>query len=322
MATPSYEPVEGLLRAGLDLSRPFTTQMARAAGLDTRQLGRIRAAGLLERPLVGVYYAATLPDSLDLRIACVRLVVPAGCVVTDRTAGWIHGAAMTQAPNSHLAVPPVQVFHEPGKRLRNGITASGERRLRTRDVVEIGGLQVTTPLRTACDLGRLVHRDSAFAALDALLRLDDFTHDELLVEMQRFKGYRGVKQLRALAPLADAGSESFGESVLRLRWHEAGINLRPQTQLRVVRPRTGELAFLDIATTTGRYAAEYDGEQFHGPDQAGHDADRRKWLREECGWTVEVFRRSDVFGRQQDAAARLNAGLRRAKLRAHDGSAP
>jgi hypothetical protein len=320
MPTAPYDPVEGLLGTDLDLTQPFTTRMASAAGLNDRRLARIVETGLLRRPLLGVYHSATLADGLDLRIACLRLVVPDGCVVTDRTAGWLHGAAMTQAPNSHVEVPRVTVFHEPGKRLRNALTASGERRLRSRDVEEVAGLRVTTPLRTACDLGRLVHRDAAFASLDALLRLGRFSHDELLIEVERFKGYRGVRQLRAFAPLADPGAESFGESVLRLRWYDAGMVVRPETQLHVVRPATGQFAFLDVGAREVRYAAEYDGARFHGSDREAHDNERRAWLRDETGWSVDVFRRDDVFGHGQSAIARLRAGLARAKLRARAGS--
>ena len=69
--------------------------------------------------------------------------------------------------------------------------------------MEVLGLRVTTPLRTACDLGRLLSRDRAFAALDTMLRLGAFDAEELWAETERFRGMRGVRQLRAFAPLAD-----------------------------------------------------------------------------------------------------------------------
>ncbi|MCW2786256.1 MAG: hypothetical protein JWP74_2773 [Marmoricola sp.] len=119
---------------------------------------------------------------------------------------------MALAPNDHLVVPRVSAFHLPHHRLENLATDSGSRQLGNGDVMHLQGLPVTTPLRTACDLGRLLHRDSAFAALDALLRLGSFTHEALVNEVSRFRGFRGVRQLRAFAPLADAGAETFGES--------------------------------------------------------------------------------------------------------------
>ncbi len=310
----AWDPLVLLERSALDLSMPFSTEDARTAGLESKHLRKLLEHELLVRPLRGVYYGAHLEDSLQLRVECVRLVVPGDAVVTDRSAGWLHGSTMALAPNDHLVVPAVSVFQSPGKRLRNDVTASGERRLSERDVVEIHGVRVTTPLRTACDLGRLLRRDAAFAALDAMTRIGRFMVDDLVVEVERFRGYRGVRQLRALAPLADPGSESFGESVLRLRWYDAGAFPRPETQIAVTKPAMSLMASLDLGCSAWRYAAEYDGAEFHGPDREEHDRKRRAWIADE-GWTVEVFRRDDVFGARQHASARLARGLRLAALR-------
>ena len=310
---------ESLIGSGLDLSQPFTTRTAIGHGLSANRLAELCAAHLLVRPLRGCFHAAHLDDTLELRVRCLRLVVPEQCVVTDRTAGWLHGASMILAPGDHLVVPKVAVFHSPGNRLRNDFSASGERRLTTRDVQMIGGLRVTTPLRTACDLGRLLHVDSAMAALDSMLRLGAFDLDELLAETGRFPGYRGVRQLRALVPLADAGSESFGESVLRLRWHQCGVPDSPSTQVEVFGERGELVARLDLAVPAWRYAAEYDGAEFHGSDHEEHDRRRREKLRN-LGWIVDVFRREDVFGPKQNAGDRLREGAGRAKLRFHAGS--
>lgn len=308
------DPVDLLRRTGLNLDAPFSARTARAHGLSNGRLGRLVDSGLLVRPVRGVYHAAHLADSLELRVACLREVVPRDAVVTDRTAGWLHGADMVLAPGDHLVIPEVQMFQAPGHRLRNAITNSGERGLLPRDVIDLGGLRVTTPLRTACDLGRLLQRDAAFAALDAMLRLGAFNADRLLGEVERFRGYRGVRQLRAFAPLADPGSESFGESALRLRWYDAGGLPRPETQVVVVN-EGGFLARLDLGVRELRYGAEYDGADFHGPDRREHDRRRRERLIE-AGWMIDVFRREDVFGRSQRADLILRHSIRLARLRA------
>ena len=139
--------------------RPFTYREARSEGLTDRQLAAALTAGHIVSPVRGVFHAAHLDDGLDLRIACLRLVVPEDAVITDRSAGWLHGASMILAPNDHLSVPKVSVYRRPGYRLRNKATASGERSFGPDDVVELDGLRVASPLRTACDLGRLLHRD-------------------------------------------------------------------------------------------------------------------------------------------------------------------
>ncbi|MDO9497130.1 MAG: hypothetical protein Q7J48_15600 [Nocardioides sp.] len=295
-----------LLLERLPQMRPFTSAMARAEGVGWPELRALVALEALRHPLQGVYCSSRLADDLAYRLEVLRLVVPPDCVVTDRTAGWLWGAPMALAPNDHLVTPTVSVFAPPGRRLRNGLSSSGERRLATRDVAEIDGLLVTTPLRTACDLGRLLHRDQSLGAMDALARLGRFDLGELSAEMDRFKGYRGVVQLRALVPLVDPKAESQAESALRLRWVDIGLP-RPRCQVPVPAPRGG-LYFLDIGLEQRRLAAEYDGEEWHGDEQRAHDEERRAWCRDHEGWTIVVVRRANLYGRHQNAEQLLLEG--------------
>ncbi len=168
----------------LPLDQPFTHQSARATGLTPNDLTDLVASGALRRPIRGVYVAATVPDSTSLRLACLRLVLPPDSVVCDRHAGWLHGAEMVLAPGEHLQAMPLTIFRTRGHdRLRNGLVDGGERTLLRSDVMEIEGVKVTTPLRTALDLGRVRWPERAIAALDAMLRLEVFDHDELLVSL-------------------------------------------------------------------------------------------------------------------------------------------
>ncbi|CUR53926.1 conserved hypothetical protein [metagenome] len=311
--------MSSFVRAFLDASdpvpvdRPFSFAETRRWGLDRRVLSRWVSQGLLMHPIEGVYYAAQLTDSLGLRLECLKLVVPADAVVTDRTAGWLHGAPMVLAPGDHQVVPRASVFRPPGYRLRNPLAASGERTLAPDDVMELAGVKVTVPLRTACDLGRLLRRDQAFAALDALTRLGAFDRDELLERTRRYRGYRGIRQLRELAPLADGRSQSPGESILRLRWLDCGELPSPTLQFEVAGP-TGPF-FLDLSVPELRYAAEYDGEQWHGPEQRKHDAARREWVRTRLGYEVDVFTAANIHGPCQDADLRLRRGISRSRRR-------
>ena len=285
---------------------PFTTATALEAGASFARLRAWVGAGLLEHPVRGVYHSPLLRDDLELRLAVLRLVVPEDCVVTDRTAGWLWGADMILAPGDHLVVPRVSVFGTPGNRLRNGLVESGERSLSDEDVVSMSGLRVTSPLRTACDLGRLLHRDQAFAAMDSMATLGKFTVQDLVRSVPRFRGYRGVVQLRSLSPLIDPKSQSPGESVLRLRWIDVGLP-RPECQIPVSSPYGGTW-WLDLGDRGCRLAAEYDGEEFHGEDQQAHDRRRRGWLRRTQGWTIVVARRDNVYGRHQDIDTLLREG--------------
>jgi hypothetical protein len=263
----------------------------------------------------GVYVAVQVPDSILMRAQALLLLVPEDCVIVDRHAGWLHGAEMVLAPNEHIHVAPIRVFRPSGHgRLRNGLAESGERNLLPRDITEVRGLAVTTPIRTAWDLGRVRWPERALAALDAMLRLGVFGLDELLAGVERFRGQRWVTTLRAFAPLADGRAASPGGSVLRLRWLDSGLpRPTPQYEFWV---DGALLAILDLANPDLGYAAEYDGEEWHAsPEQREHDRSRREAV-EQYDWVVEPFTKTEVFGRTANAPALLVEGAARAqKLR-------
>jgi hypothetical protein len=298
--------------AGVPLDRPFTTSWARAQGIDARRLSAWRQAGLVLSPVHGVWYAAQLTDDLALRLECLRLVVPEHAVVTDRTAAWLHRAPMVLEPNAHLAVPPVDLFLLPGGRLRRDVTRSGQRELLADEIEVLDGIRVTTKLRTTCDLGRHLPRRQAFAAMCAMLRVADFTLDDLRRQAQmRFRGHRWVRQLRALIPLCDPRFESPGECALALIWHDTP-GLPPfEPQLRVAGPHG--FFYLDLAVPGLRYGAEYDGAEFHGPEHAAADDARRTWLTEQGGWLLSVFIADDVRGTGQRASDRLQRDIAEAR---------
>src|SRR5688500_392063 len=77
--------------APIPIDRPFTTAAARGQGVSKRLLSDLVERGLVRRMLHGVSVATQVPDSLRLRAAALRLVVPAHAVVVDRTACWLHG---------------------------------------------------------------------------------------------------------------------------------------------------------------------------------------------------------------------------------------
>lgn len=204
------------LRALLPLDRPFTRAMARAAGVERRSLERMLRDATVVRLLRGVYAASSAPDSAELRAAAVSLVVGQRAIAVDRTAAWVHGVRVTGPGEPR----PVEAL-SPGGRGRGGL--GGGRQLAGRDVEPIASLRLTTPLRTALDLGRLLPPDLALGAMDRLLAGGSFTHVQLLAEIPRLAGHRGVGQLRTLAAQVDARSSCLAESALRLRWHEARL---------------------------------------------------------------------------------------------------
>lgn len=197
-------------------------------------------------------------------------------------------------------------------RLRNGLADSGERSFRPGDVVEINGLRVTSPIRTAWDLGRNRWTDRSLAALDQMLRLEVFSKEELVRGIARFRRMRWVTVLRVMAPLADGRAESPPESVLRLRWLDCLV-FAPTPQVEVW--DAGEfLARLDLANEEWRFGAEYDGIEWHGsPEQQAHDRERRELCEQRADWLIKPFTKENLFGPRQDAERLLVAGAAEAR---------
>lgn len=299
----------------LPLDRPFTTADAAAAGISRGRLGSLLDRGLIRRLLRGVYVAAQEPDGILLRARALSLVVPDCAVVTDWTACWLHAGVLP--PGGHLQVPPVSIFRLPGKgRLKSQLCESGERALTPEDLTVLEGLTVTTPLRTAHDLGRLAGRDWAMAGLDAMLRLGDFSKDELVADVERYRRQRGVVQLRDLAPRADPRAESPGESVLRLRWTDLSSLPQPTPQVPVA-DETGRVLYrIDLGVEELRFGAEYDGEEHHSSDEdRERDRVRRGDLYDRFDWMTEPVRKANVFGVTRDVERILHEGIRNARRR-------
>ena len=252
----------------------------------------------IRRLLRGVYVASRVPDSAQLRIQALARVVKAGHVACDRTAAWLHGVDVFE--HRHGEVPPIEVCVLRGASPSERIEVTARTRdLAADDFRDAGGVMVTTPLRTALDLGCILRRRDALAALDQFRRHYGFTEQSLAQAATRYFRRRGVVQLRHLIALSDSRAESPRETWTRLEIIDAGIAAPvPQFEIEL----DGTVIFrLDHAYPEHRVAVEYDGVDFHhSDDQLEHDARRRAWLRDH-EWRVIVVRRGDFTGERLDA---------------------
>ncbi len=223
----------------LRTDRPFTTAMASAAGVDRATLDRLRRTGQVRRLLRGVYVDATAPDSVQLRARAMSHLVDRRRVAVDRSAAWVHGLALPVTSRRTTTGAPVETLL--ATRPVHG-SGGASRALSQRDVESIEGLRVTTPLRTALDLGRTLAPGLALATLDWFLAHGRFTHQQLLTDLPRMAGHRGVGQLRELAAQADARAGSVAESVLRLAWHRAALPTATPGVVVAAGPRAVRLA--------------------------------------------------------------------------------
>ena len=253
---------------------PFTRSQALARGTSRAALDRLVADGSVRRLLRGVYVAAAAPDSTALRATAVALVVPRGGIVVDRTAAWVHGVDVGEEPVPLDVVTSVR----PGP-----VSRGGSRRLAGRDLTCRDGVRLTTALRTALDLGRVLAPGPALAAMDALMRLDGFCHAALLAELSRFGSHRGVAQLRSLAAQVDPRATCAAESVLRLRWHSASL------------PTATPGAVVPAGHRLVRLALGVEGRRF-GVALAGRTPAADLVALEGAGWRVALLGEGRVLG--------------------------
>lgn len=301
---PTFEPA-------VAYPGPFTRAAAVADGLSDAQLARWVEEARLRKLLTGVYLDATIRVDLRVRARAIALIAPPEAVVVDRTAAWLHGMDLLHRSAVH-ETPPVELYLAKETRVRRPGVDSGRRQLLRRDVDELHGVRVTTPLRTSLDLARSMWRYDALGALDRYVAAGLVTIEALLVELPRFRGWRGVRQARMLLPLVDPLAESMPESALRLHWHDAMLPW-PHAQHWVYDGDFG-LYRLDLADPKVRYSAEYDGEEFHSSDEAMvYDAERRRWCQEHHGWQFDVFTKASVYGLKPHPTDVLSAGWHRAR---------
>jgi hypothetical protein len=185
------------------------------------------------------------------------------------------------------------------------------------EVVHAGGLQVTSPARTAVDLARCLPHDRAVVALDAALHAGLLTEAGLSDALTRCGGRPGARSARRAVQASDGRSESVGESRSRLLLHALG--LAPTALQFPVRTAGGVLlGRTDFAWEDRRLVGEFDGRVKYGrllrPGQEPGDAVFEEKRREDAirdeGWGVVRWTWADLA-----TPARLGARVQRARDR-------
>jgi hypothetical protein len=253
------------------------------------------------RPLFrGAYISKWATPTLADRALGAWLSSDRTGVIAGVAASALHGAAFVDATE------PIEILindrrRQPGLIVRMDRVADDE-------VVRVGDLPVTTSARTAFDLGRYQKRYAAIGRMDALMRAAPFRPEEVVALMQRYGPVRGVRQLRELLSLVDAGAESLKESWLRLLLIDNGFPI-PETQISVFDGGVDPFAFLDMGWRHLQLAVEYDGDQ-HRTDRPQYVKDAKRHPRvAKCGW--EVVRVIKEDSKSEILATVYEAWLRR-----------
>jgi hypothetical protein len=275
---------------------PFVGSEARAAGI----LNRHRLRSNFTRLHPDVYLPADIAEPpLEHRIHAAWLWSQREGVVAGSAAAFLHGTRWVDRET------PVELIHRnprapAGVIVRRDLLLDGE-------VTAAGALPVTTPARTAFDLGRRKTLTQAVSDVDALMRATGVSSDAIAALARTHRRARGLRHLECVLSLADPGSQSPKESWLRLVLIRAGLP-RPQTQIPVPDAGGFPTAYLDLGWPEVKVAVEYDGEH-HRTDRHQYVKDiRRRERLEQMGWIIITVvaedRPSDIIRRVRQALAR------------------
>lgn len=272
------------------------------------------ARGRLTRAKLRWNYRAIFPDvyvpraaAPTLRLATVGAWLWSGRngVIAGRAAAALHGALWVDTNT------PIETIGDKGKgRTPQGIVVRNER-IHADEIVDVDGIPVTTPARTALDLARHLPRDVAVRHLDALARATGVTACDVLPLAEHYPRARGLRRAEIALALMDPGAQSPRETWLRLLLIDAGLPA-PRTQIRVT-DGVNE-AFIDMGYDEPMVGLDYDGEH-HSSDRGQYVYDiGRAELIDRQGWidihVVAEHTRRFILYRVSEAFSRRGYSLK------------
>jgi hypothetical protein len=257
----------------VDVGKPFIGSEALASGELSRNQLRARYRAVFPN----VYIGKDVQPALEQRTAAAWLWSGRRATIAGAAAAALHGAQWI--PDD----VPVELVHTNPRAPRGVLTRRGV--LYDGETQPIAGYPVTTPERTAFDIGRRGAVHSAVARLDALARVTGFKVEDVLRVAENHPRAPRLRCLEAALELVDPGAQSPRESYLRLLFIDAGLP-RPQTQIPVLGADRIPIAYLDMGWQEWLVAVEYDGDQ-HRSDRRQYVKDIRRTERlQEMGWTI------------------------------------
>ena len=206
------------------------------------------------------------------------------CVIAGIAAAARHGAPWFDQS------APIELILE-CSRPPPGIVTRNER-IEVDEIIDVDGVPVTTPERTALDIARRLPRDSAVSHLDAVARATGVSASDVWPLVDRYAGARGLRRAVIARSLMDAGSASARQSHLRLALIDGGLP-PPMTHIKVTDGDT--TAFVDMG--------------YQGPMVGVVCSDRPPDLLARMGWTV--IHAHDSHTTPRFVAHRVKSELRR-----------
>lgn len=195
----------------------------------------------LSRDYVRVFRDTYVPagTTMDARTLAVAASVCVGnsAIVAGTSAAAMHGARWVDASVPPTVLTPKKSHRIPGLILRRDS-------IEPADVLVVGGVAVTNPVRTAFDIGRWVPPPQSVIFLDSLMAATGLELNAVSAFASLCPGCRGIRVLLDALGRVDGGAESPQETRTRLLLIDAGLP-KPTTQI-------------DIRDARGRFVARID----------------------------------------------------------------
>lgn len=263
--------------------------------------GRVLRGPRYRRLFHDIYLLASAPADLAARSRGALLLAPGQCVLSGYSAAELLGAGCAPVDtNAELTVPGGDLREQLGLTIHRDLLAGDE-------IIDFGGVQITTALRTAWDLARWLPTVEAVVAMDALARVGRFAPPDVLQIQGRYPRARWRRRVPGVIDLADPRAESPMETRSRLVLVLRGLP-RPELQYKVYDELGEFVARLDMAYPQLKLAIEYDGRGHLTAWQQQADARRLNKL-DECGWSVRRFTAPDVLRTPDTMAAQVREAI-------------
>lgn len=238
-----------------------------------------------------LWTAADEPERHRMRVHAVSMVL-------DEPAVFSHTSAATMLGLRTWGVS-LGTVHVTRGDLRSGRHEGGVQHhpagLPEGDVVEVEGLRVTTPARTAVDVARLAGAEAGLVTADSAAAHPACSVELIRAAAARMSDWPGARAAGCMAEMVDARSESGGESRFRYRWVMSGCGeLELQVEVTIGGVVVARLDGYDVAADIGH--------EFDGRSKYRLDAARNKDEAAEILWAEK---------RREDQIRRVITGLER-----------
>jgi hypothetical protein len=306
-----------------DVVRPRTSSALREQGVSKHVLDGPR----YRRTSPGRYVPAAVAATTAQRLVEAAAHLPPGAALGGWAAAHLLGATAFDGQDGGLRPLPVTMC-VPDALHRRGVAGLRYVRqdLSEEEVVDVAGIPVTSPARTAADLARwATDLEAAVVDLDVLLQARVIEPQALGLAGRGLAGRRGARQARAAFELARVGARSPGETRLRLTY-VLGLGAPTPLLNPWVYDRLGRLLGRpDLLDVEAGLVLEYDGGVWRNsarPDghldaeQHREDNVREEWF-ERNGLLVVRAAKADLSRYRMGLLDRMGAARAEGLLRSH-----